>query len=54
VVVIEATASSEEAVDDILLGLTELLPEDTQLDVWSMDPQHSLLASVQATHCRRM
>lgn len=54
VVVLEASASSEEVVDEILLGLTELLPEDVQLDVWSMDTQHSLLASVQATNCRLM
>ena len=52
VVVIEASASSEDVMDAILLGLAGLLPEDTQLDVWSMDPQHSLLASVQATNCR--
>ena len=54
VVVIEASMSSEEVVDEVLLGLTELLPEDIQLDVWSMDSQHSLLASVQATNCRLM
>lgn len=54
VVVIESTASSEEVVDEILLGLAALSPEDIPLDVWSMDPRHSLLASVQATNCRLM
>ena len=54
VVVIESTASSEEVMDEILLGLAALSSEDIQLDVWSMDPQHSLLASVQATNCRLM
>ena len=29
-----------------------LLPEDIPLDVWPMEPEHSLLATVQATDCR--
>ena len=31
-----------------------LLPEDIPLDVWPMEPEHSLLATVQATDCRIM
>jgi hypothetical protein len=54
VVVIEAGVSSEEVLDEVLLGLTAVLPEETPLDVWSMDPEHSLLASVKATDCRLM
>ncbi len=54
VVVIDTGASSEEVVDEILLGLTELLPEDLQLDVWPLEREHSLLASIQATNCRIM
>ena len=54
VVVIESTASSEDVVDEVLLGLATVLPEDTQLGVWSMDAQHSLLATVQATKSRLM
>ena len=54
VVVIEASASSEEVVDEILLGLTGLLPEDIPLDVWPLEQGHSLLASIQATGCRIM
>ena len=54
VVVIESNASSEDVVDEILLGLTAVLPDDIQLDVWSMDPQHSLLATVRATKSRLM
>ncbi len=54
VVVIEATASSEDVMDAILLGLAERLPEEIQLDVWPIDPEHSLLATVQATGCRIM
>lgn len=54
VVVIESNASSEDVVDEVLLGLAAVLPDDIQLDVWSMDPQHSLLATVQATKSRLM
>ncbi len=54
VVVIESDASTENVMDEVLLGLTTILPEDIQLDVWSMDPEHSLLASIQATKCRIM
>jgi hypothetical protein len=54
VVVIEATASSEEVMDAVLLGLAERLPEGIQLDVWPMEPAHSLLSTVQATDCRIM
>jgi hypothetical protein len=54
VVVIESNASSEDVVDEVLLGLATVLPEDIQLDVWSMDAQHSLLATVQATKSRLM
>jgi hypothetical protein len=54
VVVIDAGASSETVIDEVLLGLTAVLPEETPLDVWSMDPEHSLLASVQTTNCRLM
>lgn len=54
VVVIESNTSSEDVLDEILLGLAAVLPDDTQLDVWSMDPQHSLLATVQATKSRLM
>lgn len=54
VVVIESDASPENVMDEVLLGLTAVLPDDIHLDVWSMDPQHSLLASVQATKCRLM
>ncbi len=54
VVVIESDASAEAVMDEVLLGLTAILPDDIQLDVWSMDPQHSLLATVQATKSRLM
>jgi hypothetical protein len=54
VVVIESGASSEAVTDEVLLGLAAVLPDDIHLDVWSMNPQHSLLASVQATKCRLM
>lgn len=54
VVVINSTASSEEVVDEILLGLSALALEDLELDVLPINPGHSLLASVQATNCRLM
>jgi hypothetical protein len=54
VVVIESDASAENVMDEVLLGLTAILPDDIHLDVWSMDPEHTLLASVQATNCRLM
>lgn len=54
VVVIESDASSEAVIDEVLLGLTAVLPDGIHLDLWSMDPQHSLLATVQATKCRLM
>ncbi len=54
VVVIEPDVSSEDVMDEVLLGLTAVLPDEIQLDVWSMDSRHSLLASVQATNCRLM
>ena len=54
VVVIESTAPTEDVMDEVLLGLASLSSEDIHLDVWSMNPQHSLLASVQATNCRIM
>jgi len=54
VVVIESDASSEAVTDEVLLGLAAVLPDDIQLDVWSMNPEHSLLTSVQATKCRLM
>jgi len=54
VVVINSTASSEEVVDEILLGLSALALEELELDVLPISPEHSLLASVQATNCRLM
>lgn len=54
VVVIEPDASSETVIDEVLLGLTAVLPDDIQLDVWSMEPEHSLLATIQATKSRLM
>ena len=52
VVVINSASSSEEVVDEILLGLSALALEDLELDVLPINPEHSLLASVQATNCR--
>ena len=52
VVVIKSTVSSEEIVDEILLGLSALTLEDLELDVLPITQEHSLLATVQATHCR--
>ncbi len=52
VVVLQAGAATEDIVDEILLGLAELLPEDVLLDIWPMDGAHSLLDSVRATGCR--
>ena len=54
VVVIESDAPSEAVIDEILLGLTAILPDGIHLDLWSMDAQHSLLATVQATKSRLM
>ena len=54
VVVIESTTPSEEVMDEILLGLSALSPDDIQLNVWPMEPEHSLLATVRATACRIM
>ncbi len=54
VVVLEQTAPPEDTIDEILLGLASLLPEDIQLDVWPIEREHSLLATVQATGCRIM
>lgn len=54
VVVIKSTASSEEVVDEILLGLSALTLEDLELDVLPINPEHALLATVQATNCRIM
>ncbi len=54
VVVLNSTAPSEEVVDEILLGLSALALEDLELDVLPIGPEHSLLASVQATNCRLM
>ena len=54
VVVINSASSSEEVVDEILLGLSALALEDLDLDVLPINPEHSLLASVQATNCRLM
>src|SRR3989338_4474640 len=52
VVVITPASSSEEVADEILLGLSALA--DLELDVLPINPEHSLLASVQATNCRLM
>lgn len=52
VVVINSASSSEEVVDEILLGLSALALEDLEFDVLPISPEHSLLASVQATNCR--